>query len=93
MTAWMINCKEYSALVSKELDWQLSFWERVSLKMHGWICPACHHVKKQLDTIRQACRIAPSEVSCEEDPSCTLPDDACSRIKAALKNLQKNNGH
>lgn len=89
MAPWMINCKEYSQLVSKELDRPLPLWERLSVKMHGWICPACHHVKKQLDTLRQACRFAPSDKSCETDQNCVLPDDACLRIKAALKKLSE----
>ena len=90
MAPWMIDCKEYSKLVSKGLDTPLSFWDKVSAKMHRWICPACKHVQKQLELLRQACRYTPSEVECEEDQSVTLPDEACSRIKAALKNVSES---
>ena len=92
MGFWMINCKEYSKLVSKELDQPLSLWDRISVKMHSWLCPACHHVKKQLELLRQACRLAPSENEMDQDGNRKLPDNACSRIKDALKNLPGNSG-
>lgn len=90
MAPWMINCKEYAKLVSRGLDGPLSFRERVSIKMHDWICPPCNHVKKQLKAIGEACRFVSSNAEDGEDQSTVLPDDACERIKAALKNLPDN---
>lgn len=92
MAPWMINCKEHSELISKGLDRPLSFWDKVLVKMHSWICPACDQVKKQLMTIGNACRFVPADTECEQDASCVLPDDACARMKAALKKGPQNQG-
>jgi predicted anti-sigma-YlaC factor YlaD len=91
MTTWMINCKEYSKLVSKELDQPLSLWDKVSVKIHSWVCPACHNVKKQMETLRMVCRFTPGEDAPVPDDCNSLPDEACLRIKAALKNVQDKN--
>lgn len=87
MAPWMINCKEYSKLVSKGLDGPLSLWERVSIKIHRWVCPPCQHVKRQLLALGQACRVVPPESESEQDQSSVLSDEACARIKAALKKV------
>ncbi len=91
MAFWMINCKEYSKLVSKELDQPISLGEKVSVKIHSWLCPACHNVKKQLETLRLVCRFTPGDETPVPDDSISLPDAACSRIKAALRNVQDKN--
>lgn len=84
MSRWMLNCKEFSALVSERLDRPLSFWDRVSIKMHRIMCPACHRIQIQLEAIRNACHCIPEEDT-DTGEQCRLPDDARLRIKDALK--------
>jgi hypothetical protein len=87
MPRWMINCEEHSRLASQDLDRRLSFWDRVSARFHRWICPPCRQFKKQLDTIRSACRNGLVEFDEDQDAAragATLPEDACQRMKATL---------
>lgn len=88
-----VNCKEYSELVSKGLDQPLSLWEKVLVKMHIWICPPCEHVEEQFTTMAEACRSMPPEVDPEHDNTSVLSNEACIRIKAALKNVPENSSH
>lgn len=87
MSRWMINCKEHSRLASRDLDRQLSFWDRFSARVHRLICPPCRQLKKQLDTIRSACKDGLAEYYTDPDPAAgaTLPEDVCRRMKAALR--------
>lgn len=88
MGRWMINCKEHSRLASEGMDRPLSFWDHLGVRIHRLICPACKRLKAQLDAIRLACRLIPSESdeSQARDPNhVVLPKEACRRIKAALR--------
>lgn len=44
----MLSCKEVGELLSKGLDQQLSFRERMSLKIHLMICKGCSRYQEQL---------------------------------------------
>jgi len=81
---WMISCKEHSKLVCHSLDRPLSFWDRVLVKMHQWLCPACNQFTEQLGIIRQACRDAAPGMTAEEYDACRLSKEASERIKSAL---------
>jgi hypothetical protein len=87
MPRWMINCEEHSRLASRDLDGPLSFWDRLSARVHRWVCPPCRQFKKQLDTIRSACKDGLAEFDEDQDAAgtTTLPEDACQRMKAALR--------
>lgn len=43
----MVNCKKASELVSKKMDRELSFIEKISLKFHVLICGACTMFEKE----------------------------------------------
>ncbi len=87
MPRWMISCKEHSRLASRDLDSPLSFWDRLSARVHRLICPPCRQLKKQLDNIRNACKDGPSEFDRDQDAvnGATLPEDVCQRMKVALR--------
>jgi hypothetical protein len=89
MTRWMLNCKEFSRLVSEELDRSLSLWDRASMAMHRLVCPPCDMIRKQIDILRKNCRYVPSDNPDETDKSCVLPDDARMRIKKVLRETYK----
>lgn len=90
MTRWMLNCKEYSQLVSEGLDRPLSLLDRVSMAMHRLMCPPCNMIRKQIDELRKACRFMPSDNPDETDKICVLPDDARTRIKKVLREIPKS---
>lgn len=87
MPHWMINCEEHSRLASRDLDGPISFWDRMSARVHRWVCPPCRQFKKQLDAIRSACKDGLAEFDEDQDAAdaATLPADACQRMKAALR--------
>jgi hypothetical protein len=88
MPRWMINCEEHSRLASRDLDGPLSLWDRLNARVHRLLCPPCRQFKKQLDTIRSACKDGFSELGVDQDTTgtgATLSDDACRRMKDALR--------
>ena len=90
MSGWMINCKEHSRLASEGMDHPLAFRERISVKIHQWICPACARVKKQFSAIRAACRLTSSDLDLDrwiDGERTVLPDEACQRMKSTLRAL------
>ncbi|MGD9006518.1 MAG: zf-HC2 domain-containing protein [Desulfobacteraceae bacterium] len=90
MSRWMLNCKEFSQLVSEGLDRPLSMWDRASMAMHRLMCPPCNTIRKQIDMLRQTCRYIPSDSPDETDETCILPDDARMRIKKVLRQTPKS---
>lgn len=90
MTRWMLNCIEFSRLVSEGLDRPLSMWERASMAMHRLICPPCNMIRKQVDMLRKTCRYMPSDNPDETDNTCVLPDDARMRIQKVLRETLKS---
>ncbi len=89
MTRWMLNCKEYSRLVSEGLDRPLSLLDRASMTIHRLICPPCNLIKEQIEELRKACRYMPSDSPDETDQTCVLSDDARMRIKKVLRETSK----
>ena len=87
MAGWMINCKENAALSSQGMERSLSLRERLLIKMHQWLCPPCNQIHKQFDAIRNACRKTSADGIAEAQTDNVLPEDACKRIKAAIKDL------
>ena len=90
MTRWMLNCKEFSRLLSEGLDRPLSTWDRASMAMHRLICPPCNMIRKQIDMLRKTCRYLPSDSSDGTDETCILPDDVRMRIKKMLRDVPKS---
>ena len=90
MSRWMINCKQYSELVSKSMDSRLSIQDRILARIHALICPPCRYLQKQFSAMRQACRWLPEENDSGEDrDGSVLPDEACDRIQSAIDQLLK----
>ena len=50
----ILSCKEASRLVSRGLDRQLGFGERVALRVHLAICDGCTNFKDQVAALRAA---------------------------------------
>ena len=86
MPRWMINCEEHSRLASRDLDGPLSVRERLRARFHRWICPPCRQFKKQLATIRHACKDGQADLDKDQAAEgATLPEEACRRMEAAIR--------
>lgn len=54
----MLSCKEANVLMSQELDRNLSWKERLGLKLHVSMCDGCSNFRKQMTFLRKACKKA-----------------------------------
>ena len=59
MGLFRITCREASRLQSQAMDRDLSFGERVSLRLHMSVCDACTAVNRQLAFLRKAVKQYP----------------------------------
>lgn len=50
----MIGCSDASKLTSKKLDAQLTFYEKVKLKFHLFMCAACKMFQSEIKVIEEA---------------------------------------
>ncbi|WP_301100566.1 zf-HC2 domain-containing protein [Propionivibrio sp.] len=57
----MKSCRDVHRLVSEGQDRQLSFAERLSVRVHLMLCTACRCFDRQMDFLRQAFRNFPGE--------------------------------
>jgi hypothetical protein len=77
------NCKKIVALASQSLDRDLSWRERITMKLHMITCAACLRFFEQSKFLRRAmseyyhrCAVDDSDV--------TISDEARERLKAAM---------
>ncbi len=49
----MINCRDSSELISRQLDEELALKAKIQLSMHLFICKACPVVLKNFNGVRQ----------------------------------------
>ena len=49
----MITCKRATELISKSLDEPLTTGERLSLRLHLFLCEFCEQFRKQCELLRQ----------------------------------------
>jgi hypothetical protein len=52
----IISCKDASRLVSKQEDARLTWWQRVTLRLHLSVCAACTRFERQIRFLRTAMR-------------------------------------
>jgi hypothetical protein len=50
----MLSCREVTRLVSRGLDRELGFAERVKLRVHFAICDGCTNFREQVAFLREA---------------------------------------
>ena len=53
---WMLHCDKVSKYVSDSMDRELSFWQKIGVRMHLFMCSHCARVTKQLQLIRRMSR-------------------------------------
>jgi hypothetical protein len=54
-----LTCKDASRLISEGMDRNLSFAEKLALRLHIAICEACKRFTKQVNFMRQAMKTYP----------------------------------
>ncbi len=52
----IISCKDASRLVSRQEDARLTWWQRVTLRLHLSVCAACTRFERQIRFLRTAMR-------------------------------------
>jgi len=80
----MLSCQAVSQLVSESMDRKLSMSQNIEIKMHLFMCKFCSRFKKQVLSIRQACRDNADLIGegAEQDALCP---EAKERIKRLLQ--------
>jgi hypothetical protein len=86
---WLLRqlppCKQTVEVISQSFERQLSLRERVTLKLHLWICAWCQWYLEHLEIIRNSMREKGAESPEMDFPSApTLSSEARERIKHQL---------
>ena len=82
----MYSCRQASELMSACLDQKLSLYQRISLKIHLFMCRYCSRCWQQMHFIRgamQYCSERSEELEFMQGQS--LSEEACDRIKRSMK--------
>ena len=82
----MISCKKAAELKSRSLDEELSWYSRVSLKVHLKICKVCRIYSHQVEQISNL--VSHYFTATDIHPPSeefSMPDDAKNRIKQTIK--------
>lgn len=82
------TCKQMASVMSESLERPLALRERVTLKLHLWVCVWCVWYLENLRTMREALR-APgaredATVADDVDSAVRLSEEARERIRRAL---------
>ncbi len=77
----MLSCKEVSKLISLSQDRPLSPWERVSVRLHLFVCKLCRRYRNQLIFLTRAVRHLRNP---PHGLAYKLPDTARTRMERAL---------
>lgn len=75
----LFTCKDVSKLASAAMDRELSWRERIGIKIHLWVCIPCQHYVQHLRFLHRAA----GEAS-EAPPKTPLPDEAKERMRKLL---------
>lgn len=86
MKHWMFNCKEVTRMISESLDRELSFHQRVGLRVHLLMCKFCSRYQRQLLFLRETARLYPKQ-SEDIEPSEKLPSEVRERIKRTVHDI------
>lgn len=80
----MYSCRDYAELASQSLDLSLTFWQRVRLRIHLWLCAPCRRFRDHALYLRTALRRRQAASSPQSDPCVRLSETARERIRRAL---------
>ncbi len=84
----MLSCKEVTRLISESMDSELTFGQRMAVRMHLFMCKFCSRYRRQMVLIREAMRHYLEEIEPSEPLlSTTLSPEAREKIKRALATI------
>ena len=81
------TCKQMASVMSESLERPLTLRERVTLKLHLWVCVWCVWYLENLRTMRsalRACAAREEEAADDVDSAVKLSEEARERIRRAL---------
>ena len=81
----MISCIEAGRLLSESLDRKLTFWEKIKLRFHAFICSSCARGGRQVILVDEAARrLAADPDLLDTVAGIRLPEKYRQQIKEAL---------
>ena len=79
------TCQQMAPVMSQSLERRLTLRERVTLKLHLWVCVWCVWYLEQLRTMRSALRARGERGEADDlDSAVKLSEEARERIRRAL---------
>ncbi len=88
MARFFPPCAEVTRLASESMDRNLTFPERLNLKIHFMMCVLCDRYQKHLLFMREAIRSHPDRLENQDTPPTPeLSPDARARIQRALSSI------
>ena len=82
----MFCCKEAARLLSESLDRKLTFWQRLSLRLHVFICRFCRHFQRDLNRFDAALQRYSERIDADAALSqASLRPEARQRILRAME--------
>lgn len=81
MFKWNMSCQELTELISEDMDRKVSFFRKIKMLLHLYMCGYCIRFKKQILILREACR---SDIPSVDESVCMSPQ-AIDRIKNNLQ--------
>lgn len=87
-----LTCKDASRLMSEGYERPLGLGERLSLRLHLWICDNCSRFEKQLGLLRKALRLLPRNLE-KDVPGPDLSPEARERIGKAISDEHSQHRH
>ena len=78
-----LDCEKVAQLVSESLDKKLTWYQRILLQIHLFVCDTCQEFSKQIRMLHQIIRQLTHTIETKE--SLQLPQSVKQNIQEALK--------
>ena len=77
------SCRDMAKLCSQSIDRKLTFWERMGMHMHGWICSWCVDYSDQVHKVSDSVRDEGESLAELKDGQ--LSEDCKARMRALME--------
>ena len=81
----MIKCKEAAVLISQDIDREISFGDRIKLRVHLVICSVCRRLREQLLVQQEAAEMANDQSYPQVPQALSMRPESRERIKAKMR--------
>ena len=90
---WLLRrlpaCKQLVPVMSQSMERPLSLRERVTMRLHLWVCIWCVRYLEQLHFMRDALRAREAQIAQDQAAGASLSPDARERMKSLLSNRSR----